>query len=83
MYIYIQALFHIWVAPILFRCSVGTFSKKPSSVDRLKQLRFSVGKSETKRFSVGNFKHKHLSVGDSVTFNFFVGNLETKVTLCG
>ena len=51
-----KALLHIWVARSHFRCSVGTFSKKPSFVGRLKQLRFSVGNSETTRFSVGNFK---------------------------
>jgi len=51
-----KALFHTWVSPSLLHCSVGTFSKTPSFVGRLKQLRFSVGNSETKRFSVSIIK---------------------------
>jgi len=35
---------------------VGTFSKKPAFVGKLKQLRFSVGTLEAKRFCVGNIK---------------------------
>ena len=78
---YNKALFHIWVAPRLFRCSLGTFSKKPSRVGRLKQLRFSVGILQTQRFCVGNIKTK-TSFCDSVTFKFFC-NLETNETFCG
>jgi len=37
---------------------VGTFSKKPAFVGKLKQLRFSVGTLEAKRFCVGNVKTK-------------------------
>jgi len=33
-----MAEFHIWVAPSLFCSSVSTFSKKPTFVDRFKQL---------------------------------------------
>jgi hypothetical protein len=45
-------------SPSLFRCSVGTFSKKPSFVGRLKKYWVSVRNSETKHFSVGNIKTK-------------------------
>jgi len=37
---------------------VGTFSKKPTFVGKLKQLQFSVGNSKAKRFVVGNNKTK-------------------------
>jgi len=43
-------------SPKPFRPSAGAFSKKPSFVGKLKQLRFSVGK--TQHFSVGNIKTK-------------------------
>ena len=48
----------MWVAPSLFRSSVGTFSKKPTFVGKLKQLRVSVGTSEANHFCVGNIKTK-------------------------
>jgi len=35
---------------------MGTFSKKPAFVGKLKQLRFFVGTLEAKRFCVGNIK---------------------------
>jgi len=55
-----MGFFHIRVVPSVFRCSMGTFSKKPffASVGRLEQLWFSVGYSERKRFSVGNIQTK-------------------------
>jgi len=45
-------------SPKPFHSSVGTFSKKPAFVGKLKQLRFSVGTLEAKRFCVGNIKTK-------------------------
>ena len=60
---YKKALFHISVAPSIFRCSVDTFSKKHCFVGRLKQLQFSVGTSEAKCFSLGNIQTKTLFCG--------------------
>jgi len=51
---------------------VGTFSKKPTFVGKLKQLQFSVGNPQAKRLCVGNIKKKNLPVGNSVTFKFSV-----------
>jgi len=56
--LFFKALFHVRVAPSLFFSSVGTFSQKPTFVDKLKQLRFSVGTLEAKRSCVGNIKTK-------------------------
>jgi len=68
----IKALFHIWVAPSLSRCSVGTFSKKPPFEGRLNQSRFSVGNLKTKRFSVGNIKTKTSFCGWLCNFGIFL-----------
>jgi len=59
-----MAKFHVWVAPSLFRSSVGTFSKKPTFVGKLKQLRFSVGTLKAKRWLLQNTQRVNANVTD-------------------